>query len=128
MDHLELNKIIEAITKPYQEEIVALKANLATSQKKEQPPFRSADIKELALALAKAQGEFGIADLNKTNPFFKSKYADLMSVVQASRPALSKHGLSIVQSIIHQDDGASTLYTILLHTSGQYIESRMRII
>lgn len=128
MDHLELNKIIEAITKPYMEEIVALKANLVASQKKQQDPFRSVEIKELATALAKAQGEMNVADLNKSNPFFKSKYADLMSVVQASRPALSKYGLSVVQSIIHQDDGASTLYTILLHTSGQYIESRMRII
>ncbi len=128
MDHLELNKIIEAITKPYQEEIVALKSNLVSSEKKHAAPFRSSEIKDLATALAKAQAEYHVADLNKSNPYFKSKYADLMSVVQASRPALTKNGLSVVQNILHQDDGASVLYTILLHVSGQYIESRMRII
>lgn len=128
MDHLELNKIIEAITKPYQEEIVALKANLVSSEKKHQAPFRSVEIKELAIALAKAQAEFEVADLNRQNPYFKSRYADLMSVVQASRPALTKYGLSVLQDIIHHDDGASVLYTILLHSSGQYVESRIRII
>lgn len=89
--------------------------------------FRSEDIELLATALAKAQGEINVASLNKSNPYFKSKYADLLSIVSASRPALSKYGLSVVQDIISHDDGHSMLHTILLHNSGQYIESRMRI-
>lgn len=90
--------------------------------------FRSEDIGELATSLAKAQSEFTIAGLNKANPYFKSKYADLASVVNAARPALTKNGLSVVQNILAHDDGSSVLHTILLHTSGQYIESRMKIL
>lgn len=90
--------------------------------------FRSNTLNELSTALSKAQGEFEIAGLNKSNPYFKSKYADLASVVSAARPSLTKYGLSVVQNIVAHDDGTSVLHTILLHSSGQYIESRMRIL
>lgn len=91
-------------------------------------PHRSESISELAASLSKAQGEFKVADLNKTNPYFKSRYADFMSVVQAARPALTKYNLSVYQDILVDADGASYLYTVLLHASGQYIESRMRVV
>lgn len=92
------------------------------------PTYRSEDIQELAMALAKAQGQMKIANENKGNPFFKSRYADLMSVVMAARPALSANGLSVVQNIIDHEDGTKMVHTILLHNSGQYIESRMRVV
>ena len=58
----------------------------------------SDQIDQLATALAKAQGEFDTAGKNQKNPFFKSNYADFEAVVEASRPALSKYGLSVFQS------------------------------
>ncbi len=96
--------------------------------KTKEAPLRSDEIKELATALAKAQGEFAIAGKNRTNPFFKSEYADLMAVVMAARPSLAKNGLSVVQDIITYTTGESVLHTILFHSSGQWIESRMRIV
>lgn len=87
--------------------------------------FKSDQINELASALAKAQGEMPIADLNKSNPFYKSRYADFTSVVQASRPALSKYGLSVTQTKIDEDE--SFLYTVLLHSSGQWMLSKAKI-
>lgn len=89
--------------------------------------FRSDDINDLTTALAKAQSEMIIAVPNKENPYFKNRYADLLSIINATRPALTKNGLSVVQNIIQSDDG-QMLHTILFHTSGQYIESRMRIV
>jgi len=84
----------------------------------------SDQIDQLATALAKAQGEFDTAGKNQKNPFFKSNYADLESVVEASRPALSKYGLSVVQSpSIVGENGSSCLITILMHASGQWIKS-----
>lgn len=91
-------------------------------------PVRSTDILDLAVALAKAQSEMRIADLNKTNPYFKSRYADLTSVIEASRPCLTKNGLAVTQQLIHHDDGQNVLYTTLLHSSGQWICSRVRVI
>ena len=55
--------------------------------------MKSESLKELATALAKAQGEIKGALKDSANPFFKSKYADLSSVVDAIKVAFSKHGL-----------------------------------
>lgn len=92
------------------------------------PPTRSEEIHELAAALSKAQGEFKIAGLTKENPFFKSKYADLAEIITSSRAALSKNGLCVVQPPVLNEDGANILVTTLLHSSGQWMSSKMRII
>ena len=78
---------------------------------------KSESIKELATALAKAQGEFSGAVKDSSNPFFKSKYADLQSVVSAIKPSLSKHGLSFIQ-INHDGESAAGVETVILHASG----------
>ena len=57
-----------------------------------------------------------------SNPFFKSKYADLAEVIEASRQPLSENDLSIVQ---YADDGY--VVTQLMHSSGQWIRGRLRI-
>ena len=51
--------------------------------------LQSESIKELATALAKAQGELKHASKDSVNPHFRSKYADLASVWEACREALS---------------------------------------
>lgn len=89
---------------------------------------RSNEIHELAAALAKAQGEMQTAGLRSENPYFKSKYADMAEIVRVSRPALTKNGLAVIQQILPNDDGQNLLHTILTHSSGQWIESRMRIL
>jgi hypothetical protein len=81
---------------------------------------------ELFAALAKAQAEFGVAHLNCSNPFFKSRYADLTELVRVSRPALAKHGLSVLQGVVYQD-GDEFLRTKLCHSSGQSEESYFKI-
>jgi len=61
------------------------------------------------------------------NPYFSRKYADFSSIVQASRGPLTKNGLSVIQQIRTTDEGQSILHTRLGHSSGQWIETRMRI-
>lgn len=82
---------------------------------------KSEHINELATALAKAQPEIKSALKDSSNPFFKSKYADLHSTWEACREALNKNGLSIVQTICTNGE-ESLLITTLLHQSGQWIE------
>ena len=79
-------------------------------------------INEISAALAKAQGEVANPVFNKTNPHFKSSYADLSSVLNAVRPALSKNGISIMQ-MTNLEEAGIVLYTRLCHVSGQWIES-----
>ena len=80
----------------------------------------SGTISELAKALCKAQGKMKHAIKDANNPFFRSKYADLASVVEASRPALVENGLSVVQYT-----QGNVLYTMLLHSSGEWIRGHI---
>jgi hypothetical protein len=82
---------------------------------------KSDSIKSLAVALSKAQSEMPIAEMDKVNPFFKSKYATLSSVVKAARPVLTKHGLSVVQLPSTLGTGAPALETIIMHESGEWV-------
>ncbi len=84
----------------------------------------SEDIKELCMALAKAQGQVENVTKGVANLFFKSKYADLASVWDAIREPLSSNGLSVIQQPIDGGQGGITLRTILLHSSGQAVESQ----
>ncbi len=58
---------------------------------------RSETVGELAKALALAQGKMRGAVKDSENPFFKTKYADLASVVEAIRDALSQNGIAYWQ-------------------------------
>jgi hypothetical protein len=86
----------------------------------------SEQINELATALAAAQAEMKNATLNRTNPHFKSRYADLAGIRDTVTPALTKHGLAVVQGTDTTDSGI-VVVTRLLHKSGQWMESRFPI-
>ena len=80
-------------------------------------------INELAASLAKAQALVKGAMKDATNPHFRSSYADLSSVWDACREALTTNGLSVVQAPASGDDGAVCVSTRLLHASGQWMET-----
>ena len=82
---------------------------------------KSESIKELAAALAKAQGAMKGALKDSANPFFKSKYADLASVVEAIRASFSANGLSYIQTVEPSDKDEVRVETTLLHASGEWI-------
>lgn len=88
---------------------------------------RSENFNELAGALSKAQGEMEAAIKDSVNPHFKSRYADLAAVWDAARAPLTKHGLSVVQTVSRGDSGLFLL-TSLIHSSGQWISSEMPLI
>ncbi|HUD01713.1 MAG TPA: ERF family protein [Rhabdochlamydiaceae bacterium] len=84
--------------------------------------FFSENISEISKALAKAQGEMTHASKDSSNPYFKSKYADLAEVWNACRQALSENSLSVIQ-LLELIDGQPALITILSHSSGQWMKS-----
>ena len=84
----------------------------------------SEEIHELATALSKAQGEIEDAAKGAENPYYKSKYADLAAVRGVIREPLAKNGLSIVQNPATVQGGVE-VETILLHSSGQYMSSKL---
>ena len=114
---------------------------------------KSESLTHLASALAQAQAEMPVAVFDATNPFLKSKYASLGAVIQASRPILAKHKLSLVQFPIsgpnlglsngtNGTDGTNAVTvrgdarpaadyigveSILTHESGEFVSERIVI-
>ena len=84
-------------------------------------------MKQIATALLKAQSEMSNPKKGATNPFFKSKYADLNAIREAVIPVLNANGISVLQPIVHLDS-KNFVKTILLHESGESIESVTEII
>jgi hypothetical protein len=81
---------------------------------------KSDSIKNIAISMCKAQSEMGGAHKGANNPFFKSKYANLGSVVQAVKEPFSNNGLSYVQFPINDGDKIG-VETILMHDSGEWL-------
>ena len=84
--------------------------------------MRSESIKEIAGALSKAQAEIKPAEMDSTNPFLRNKYASLGAVIEAIRPVLIPNGLSYTQ-IVESQDTQIGITTVLMHISGEWIES-----
>lgn len=80
---------------------------------------RSESIKEIGKALIDFQGEVDKIAKDETNPFYKSKYAPLSTIQDAIKVPLQKCGLAVVQL----PEGKNELTTMLIHTSGEWIEA-----
>jgi|TARA_R110000744_G_scaffold220399_2_gene339217 hypothetical protein len=81
----------------------------------------SESIKELATALCKAQGQMGGAVKDSSNPFFKSSYADLTSIIKAIKQPFFDNGLSYTQFPVSNEYGIG-VSTRLMHNSGEWLE------
>ena len=87
---------------------------------------RSETLTHLATALARAQAEMPIAVFDAQNKFLNNKYASLGAVIEASRPILAKHRLSLVQFPISDVAGIG-VESILAHESGEFVAERIVI-
>lgn len=77
-------------------------------------------MKNIASALVKAQKAFAPALKDSSNPFFKTKYADLSSCIKAVIDALNDNGIALIQSCHPCEDGVS-IETMFIHESGETI-------
>lgn len=83
---------------------------------------RSESIKELAVAMCKAQAEMHNPAFDAKNPHFKSNYASLASVRSAVVPVLAKHGVSVMQDLVSTEEGVKCV-NLVMHQSGEWIET-----
>lgn len=77
---------------------------------------KSETIGKLAAALVKSQKEIEGAKKDSNNPFFKSKYANLETVIEAVKKPLNNHGITFLQIVTLEG-----VETVLLHESGEFI-------
>lgn len=81
---------------------------------------QSEQVGALAEAIAKAQAEMQNAVKDATNPHFKSKYATLASVVDASVRVLARHGVATAQSCEVTEAGVNCITQLTHAVSGQW--------
>lgn len=83
---------------------------------------KSDSIVEISKALAKFQSEVKQPLKDADNPFFKSKYVPLESVVESITDIAPNHGLSFVQWALNDENGRVGVATMVMHETGEFIE------
>ena len=84
-------------------------------------------MKAIIKAIIAAQSEMGNAKKGANNPFFNKKYADLNAIREVCIPVLNSHNIAVLQPTAFID-GKNFVKTILLHESGETIESLTEIV
>jgi len=87
-------------------------------------------IGEVGGALALAQGEMSSAKRDGKNSHYGNRYTTLDSLLEAAKPALSKHGLSVIQASGAEGVEGEVLGSVttrLVHKSGEWVESTLRV-
>jgi hypothetical protein len=72
---------------------------------------------KLCEALVKAVGDLSNVAKTAANPYFKSKYAPLDAIIDATRPVLAKHGLAVIQEPLFME-GTAGVETTIVHKEG----------
>jgi hypothetical protein len=85
---------------------------------------RSESLTNLVTALAKAQAAMENPKFDSTNPHFRSKYCSLAAIRDAVLPALTTHGLALVQPV-SRDGDSLTCETTLFHESGEFLTTSL---
>ena len=80
-------------------------------------------MKELLKALANVKKEVGKLSKTETNPFFKSKYFDINSLIQQIEPLLEKNNLLLLQPI-ENNKVKSVIYEV---ESGASVSSEIEL-
>ena len=76
-------------------------------------------------ALLEAKKKFGPLVKDKTNPFYKSKYADLAALMDVVEDPLLEQGVVISQPTRRWPDGVQYINTELKHVSGDQLDSTL---
>ena len=78
---------------------------------------------EIYKKLLQVQKEVGAISKDSKNPFFKSKYFDINSLIQHVEPILTSHGLVLLQPIKDNQQGS----VIIDSENGETVESFMSL-
>tara|TARA_B100000530_G_C15935213_1_gene478762 strand:+ start:6647 stop:7333 length:687 start_codon:yes stop_codon:yes gene_type:complete len=86
-------------------------------------------VKGIATALAKAQLQMGKAKEKSSNPHFKSKYANLASVMDACMEALNSNGIAVIQPIETETENGLSVTTVFIHgESGESLHNHVPLV
>jgi|GEM_PF-1031568 hypothetical protein len=125
------NKVLEETLRDISKRFAELETKIFLLQNHwQKEPYHSDQTDKIFAAISKAQGEYTTIGANSINPHFKNNYADWHTILDAILPILSKHELGLIQEprLVPIGEGlTSILYTIVTHSSGQWISCRSLI-
>ena len=91
-------------------------------------PNMSPTIGQVAKALIVAQGEFKPIKKDRVNTFYHNKYADLATIIEATKDGLANHNLVITQLPQPTTNGHIAIETMLIHSvSGEWLRSKIEL-
>ena len=73
------------------------------------------------------QSEIGGISKDATNPFFKSKYFDINSLISQLKPLLQKHNLLLLQPLTDDNRVATCIIDIDVEGAGASVESSIQL-
>jgi len=82
---------------------------------------QSETVSKLFAALVAAQAEMRNPPKDSINPHFKSRFADLATVLDTVKPVLARHKLGVIQMPCEVDGIGPGLATMLVHESGEFV-------
>jgi hypothetical protein len=88
---------------------------------------KSDSIAKIAAALVAFSAEVKSITHDAENPHFRSQYTSLDHMIDETKPILAKHGLSVMQ-FPGGDGDRITVRTMVIHNSGEWIESEPLIL
>lgn len=88
----------------------------------------SENVDKILPALLKVKLQLQAVAKTSNNPFFKSKYADLNSHLDAIEPLLHEEGLVLLQPVVSSDAGNFVVSRIYHAESGQFVQASMKLI
>lgn len=84
---------------------------------------------EILEAVMKVKAELQAVHKTANNPFFKSKYADLNTHLDAVEPLLAKNDLMLLQPVsVDSVTGSNIVTSLILNKNGQFISSEMTVV
>jgi len=87
---------------------------------------KSESLTKFAPSFLKAQKTISAAAKSALNPYFKSSYADLESVIGAVKDPLNENGIAFMQ-LVQRDELGDYVETVLLHESEEFVTSESSI-
>ena len=88
---------------------------------------KSPSITKIAPAFVAAQKLVTGAKKDAENPHFKSRYADLASVMDACRDAMSANDIAVLQTAAPAPAGKIAMDTTLMHASGEWFSATLEL-
>lgn len=88
----------------------------------------SEKLDQILPALLAAKQQIEAVTKGASNPHFKSKFADLNSILEEVEPKLAAYGMFLLQPVSRDAQG-DYVETVVIHAgSGQFVSSEMRLI